>query len=460
MLSDLRLARLIRASEAHSERESETTTPRKTFSQPLEKSAIAPIVNYLLEPYEHGYWEFRANWNSSSPFAKYLIGKLDTLADIEKELDPPVFAAATIARKLPEDKREELLRISNRLSSINVIFRAAVVVAGSSAAPKLSGRDSWIEKLDLTQIPTAFPGAWKVFVERIHFDGFLTNFVDSKPRQIKTGLVTLLEAPRTSGTVHMVAMGREELVALSDFYIALGAIADSSVRRVFAPDEDLFRPYFPLVSSVLTHVIHDSQISRVFAQALAYYEEDDFQHCISALGLIAEDYLQRIYTTLLREPLPGGLTLGQTVERVHKRIDELYPHPKVIQKSADSIYEQIKSLDIAADADSIKPMLRELVALLLEDRNYNAKKLEELLKPQLRRSIFPTNVSDRMNELLKWRNAASHNSRIPLGAHEADRTLFCLISIVTWWQVQLATVDWTLDRIKIVDKLLLDAKAK
>jgi|GEM_PF-3112147 hypothetical protein len=459
MLSDLRLARLIRAVETHVEREGDST-PRKSASRPLEKALAAPIVSYLLEPYEHGYWELRATWNPSAPFAKYLLEKLNTLTEIEKNSEPTFFSPTAVARKLTEDKRAELLRVSNRLSSINVLFQAAMRSAGGDNTGKFPERDAWVERLDLTQIPETFPAAWKVFTERIYFEGFQTSFMAPKPRQIKAGLVTLLEGPKTSGTIHFVAMGRDELSALSDFYLALGATTDSSIRRVFAPDEDLFRPYFPLVSSVLNHVIHDGQISRVFEQALAYYEEEDFQHCISSLGLIAEDYLQRIYTTLLREPLPGGLTLGQIVERLHKRIDELFPHQKLTQKSLDPLYEHIKLWDADADPEAIKQILREFISFILEDRQYNAKRVEELLRPPIRRSVVPPNITDRLNELLKWRNAASHNSRIPLGAQEADRTLFCLVSLITWWQAKLATMDWTMDRLKLVDQLLNDAKAK
>lgn len=271
--------------------------------------------------------------------------------------------------------------------------------------------------------------------------------------------MTLLEAPKTSSSIHIVAMGRDELVALQDFYLALGATKNSSVRRVFAPDEDLFRPYFPLVSSVLNHVIHDGQISRVFQQALEYYEESDYQHCISSLGLIAEDYLQRIYTSLLREPLPGGLTLGQTVERLHKRIDELFPTAKPILTSLDPIYEQIKLLeDAKLDVNELKGIFRDLIAVINEDRQYNAKRLDEFSKVSVRRSVVPANIADRLNELLRWRNAASHNSRIPLGAHEADRTLFCLVSLITWWQAKLGTMDWTQNRLSLVNQLLSDAK--
>lgn len=459
MLNDLRLARLIRTVETQAERESGSATPRRTTRAPLPKSLTIPIVEYLLEPYEKGFWEFRATWNPSSPFAKYLIGTLSTLSEIENETDTPNFSPLTTARRMSEEKRAELLQISNRLSSINALFRA-VARRSEGTVAKYAEHDAWMGKLDLAQIPDKFPEAWKVFTERIYFDGYLSGFSASKPHQIKTGLVTMLEGPRSSGTLHLVAMRRDELVALSDFYLGLGVVADSTLRRVFAPDEDLFRPYFPFVSSVLTQVVQDGQISRVFEQALAYYVEDDFQHCISSLGLIAEDYLQRIYTTLLREPLPGGLTLGQTVERLHKRVEELLSQPKPTQKSPDHVYDQIKALESAVESDALKPILRDLLALLLDDRQYYSRRIDEATKPISRKSVFPANVADRLNELLKWRNAASHNSRIPLGSHEADRTLFCLIGVITWWQGRLAKLDWSLDRNQLVEQLLLEAKAR
>lgn len=459
MLTDLKLEHLIRAAETQSERNSESTVPRKAASQPLPNALVTPIVDYLLEPYQQGFWEFRATWNPSSLLAKYLIGTLSTLSEIGDEPELP-FLARVVARKMSEEKRFELLLVSNRLSTIHLLFQSAVKYSEGQPQEKLDNIFAWIEKLDLAQIPAKFPKAWQVFTQKIYFEDFSKDFLPLQPYQLKTGLVTLLEAPKTSGTIHVVAMNREEVVALNEFYSALGAVVEPSVRRVFAPDEDLFRPYFPLVSSVLTHVVQDRQIAKVFAQALAYYEEDDFQHCISSLGLIAEDYLQRIYTTMLREPLPGGLTLGQTVERLHRRVEELLPHPKPIQKSPDHIYDQINALNAADDSGALKPVLRDLVALLLNDRQYYSKKLDEIVKPISRKSVFPTVVADKLNELLKWRNAASHNSRIPLGAHEADRTLFCLISIITWWQDRLAKLDWSLDRLQLIEQHLQEAKSR
>ncbi|MGE5386411.1 MAG: hypothetical protein ACM3SV_11065 [Betaproteobacteria bacterium] len=453
MLSDINLQRLVRSAENLAEREVESGAPKKRAPLSLDKVLAAPIVAYLLEPYESGYWELKAEWNVTSPLAKYLLNKLDTTAEFEKESEasglPP-----TAARRLSDEKRTELLRITNRISAVNELFRAAIVNEDGESVPKVHEIYSWISKIDLADLRATFADAYAIFSQHIYFDGFAAGFSPSRPYRIKDGLLSLLSAPRDSGSIHIVAMSRAELSTLRDFYLALGVITTNTFQRIFAPDEALFRPYFTLVSSVLNHVIQDSQISRVFAQALAYYEEEDFQHCISSLGLIAEDYIQRVYTTLLREPLPGNHTLGQILERLGRRIDDYLPLPKPSLRSVDSAYDLIKALPATSDSTALSQALRELIHIIQDDRQYFGKRIDELAKPVNRRTVFPPTVSDTLNELLKWRNAASHNSRIPLGAHEADRTLFCLITLINWWQKQLATLDWTKSRVEIIDVLI------
>lgn len=459
MLPDLKLQRLVRAAETLAEREAESGPPRKSSAPALDAALAAPIVPYLLEPYETGYWELKAEWNPSSRLAKYLLEKLGTTADVEKDGESAPFFATGVARKLVDEKRAELLRVTSRVSAINSLFRIAKLTEGGHPPPKIDERDPWISQIDLNDLRGKFSDAYSIFSQQIYFDGFVSSFTASRPYRTKAGLLTLLAGPRNDGSLHVVAMSRAELATLRDFYRALGVIDADIFQRVFAPDEALFKPYFALVSSVLNHVIYDSHISRVFKQALAYYEEEDFQHCISSLGLIAEDYIQRVYTTLLREPLPGNHTLGQTLERLNRRLDDYIPLTKLTLRSVNSAYDLLKALPTNPDSAALAPALRELIQLIQDDRLYFGKRIEELSKPSSRRTVFPPRVTDTLNELLKWRNAASHNSRIPLGAHEADRTLFCLVTVISWWQKQLATQDWTKSRVEVIENLLAAARA-
>ncbi|WP_374510817.1 hypothetical protein [Niveibacterium sp.] len=455
MLSDLKLARLVKAAESLSEREPDLTTPNKSSPITLTAAEAAPILSYLHGPYETGYWELKATWDHTSPLAKHLLNQLNTLSDVE---DAPVFIPTSVARKLPEEKREELLRVTARVSSINVLFRQISKTTGGVQLTKLPESDSWISRIDLQAVKQEFRTAWDVYNRHIYFDGILAGVLSSKPYRTKSGFVVYMEPPRQSGALHIVATERSSIAALKDFYEALGVTQGATVSRVFAPDEALFKPYFTFVSSVLPHIIHDQQSAKVFAQALAYHEEEDYQHCISTLGLIAEDYLQRVYSSLLREPIANGLTLGETLNRLHKRIDDLFPQVRPTHKDPDFLYEMIRKLDSDTDQNSLKAVLRELVGLVKEDRQHYGRRLDELTRPATKRTPFPSRIADNINELLKWRNAASHNSRVPLGPHEADRTLFCLVSLVTWWQTQLVSVDWSKDKLEIVESMLGAAK--
>lgn len=457
MLSDQKLNTLVRLVESQSGREVDSTSVRRLQSRSIAKEQAESIIAYLLAPYEHGYWELKATWNSTSPLSKYLLNALETLNELELDNDS-FFITPSLARKLSDEKREELLQLTRRVTVIHAIFCAIIRSSKAEDITPLLKICPPLDKINLSELKNKFQEAFQIFESGVHFDGFRSGVESSRLHQIKNGLVVFLEAPKKGGVLHIIGTEHSDICILRDFYFALGVLSNPVVSRVFAPDEALFRPYFSLVSGVLHLVIQDKHISNVFARSLDYYEEDDFQHCISTLGLIAEDFLQRIYTSLLREQISGGLTLGQTLDRLYKRIDDIFPAPKLTLNTLDTAYEQIKALEPDAGIELLKPVLRELVTLIRDDRSYYGKKIDELVKTPTRRTPFPAHISENINELLKWRNAASHNSRIPLGAHEADRTLYCLVSLITWWQEQIVSIDWSKQKLEIIEMFLKSAK--
>lgn len=453
-LASRNLENLVRAAEKLYENEFELPRPQSSYPNRLEKEHVQPIVRYLLAPYEHGFWELRAKWNTNSELSNYIINKVGILSAIDFDSADSTFISAATARKMSPQQRAELIWITNRLNGVSALFTVAANKGNEEFSIKEAEFTRWIEKIDVEELKEKFPDAWKIFTEEIYLATNKFGIPQEKPYPIKSGLLVFLDSPRESGKIHVIAMTQGEVLAIRNFYSSLGLLIDPVIHRVFSPEEALFRPYFPLVSSVLTHLIRDDQISKVFSLSLAYYEDSDFQHCISSLGLIAEDLLHRIYTSILREPLPAGLTLGQTLERLLRRIDELRPNPKKTPRDLDYLHEKVNRINDSKGIDPIKSVIRELISAIQEDRAYYEKRVGEVARMEFKRSIFPPKISSNLNEMLKWRNAASHNSRIPLGAHEADRMLFCLVALIAWWQEHLATVDWTKTRLEVVDFLL------
>jgi len=453
MITGTTLNRLISSAIQTASRDS-APIRRRTRRTALQRSDITEVIEFLHSPYELGHWELQAQWIGSSALSIFLLGRLDTLSALGDAQDERLNIVA-LRRRLPEDKLEEMTRVTSNLSSINTLFQYSIELLEGDTRIELEVDDIWIESIEPSELKAKFPEAWDVFKKEImpSYDG---DAVDDGFLQGDNGLAYIFSWPKDRA-IEFISTQKSTVDVWKRFYEALGFIKTAAIQRVFAPDEALFKPYFAFVSAALPRLIDDDRSYRTFAQSLDYYKADDFQHCISTLGLIAEDYLQRIYTTLLREPLASGLTLGQTIDRINTRIQDLYPSARQSLGALDTLYEKINAVN-ALNAAELQSVLRDIVSNVKDDRNYFSRRIDEITKPQQRKQIFPKKIQENLNEMLRWRNAASHNSRIPLGAHEADRTLFCLICLVNWWQGKVNSLDWTKTKIELVDVLIQDAK--
>ncbi|QJQ02411.1 hypothetical protein C798_19855 [Herbaspirillum rubrisubalbicans Os34] len=430
----------------------------KRIFKKIDPVLLEPVTGYLFTPYQEGYWSLEGTWKTVSPFSLYLLKKLKIMDTLAKAQAVSPGSTSNLLRSLSSEKKYELLSATSRLSSIFALFSNILRKKKGEDLQEFQSFYSWINSFDIDDVAKKFSKALEIFEKKIWFDDFSFNVPRNNFFRLKGGLVSVLKPPAPDHLLHIAAFQYEQLIALRDFYEALGIIHDTVIRRVFSPDEELFRPYFAVVSAGLANIIADQSISTTFSRALEYYESSDFQHCVSTLGLIGEDYLHRIFVSLIREQLPGNLTLGQTLDRLHKRVDEHYVVAKQTQTGFDAVFNSIKSLQTGTDVTELKPILRTFVELVQSDRAYYTKRFDELTKPAVRKSPFPAHVFDCLNELLKWRNAASHNSRIPLGAHEADRTLFCLVTLISWWQQQLNGLDWRKGKWELIEELVENAK--
>lgn len=315
----------------------------------------------------------------------------------------------------------------------------------------------WIEKLDLADLRSKFPAAFKLYRERIYKKGAPVRMTSTHPFSICEKLVLVLETLRdNTGQVSFASADQLPVTAVCDFYAALGVLTDVRVERVFAPDELLFEPYFRAVSAFHSFVLKDEQTVPRFNQALDYYQADDYKHCVTALGLIAEDYFTRIFSTLLRRECDSNLTLGQIFDNLHRAVSELVQPKPATPKSIEPLYEQLN--EHGGDTEGLKLVLRELINVIKEDRKSFAKRIDDVGKPPEKLSPFPTMVHQRVIELLRLRNAASHNTRIAVGRYEADRTLYCLVVIVTWWDKERENIDWAKPHVEVLKALIARAR--
>jgi len=423
----------------------------------LDPIQVEPIVSYLLRPYEHGYWSFGGEWMSSAPIFLYLLDELGTLRELENipESKVPGF----LARQLSVAKRMELIHVTSRLSALHFLFLAAKRDAEGDDLSVIHDRYSWIKRINLSRFREKFSSAYEIFESLVYYPGYKAGVGENNRLIIgANGLVNYSSYPSNGGKILLASAEKKSIEGLHAFYEASGVIQNSSIERIFSPEERLFYPYFDFLSGVFSYVIQDERAQN-FSQALDYYRAEDFTHCISTLGLVAEDYLTRIYVTLLREQCLPGMTLGQLNEAIHKRIIEILQPAKDVLLNLDELYSRVNGLaDNGAEVKDQKSIYRGLLNVIKEDRIFFNKRIDELTKNSPRISPFPCRVRDNIFELLRFRNAASHNTRVPLGEFEAVRTLYCLVSLVSWWQQCIVDTDWEKGREQIIAQVVENGK--
>ena len=77
-----------------------------------------------------------------------------------------------------------------------------------------------------------------------------------------------------------------------------------------------------------------------------------------------------------------------------------------------------------------------------EDKKHTMSTIEVLEKKRVTYSVFPKYLKENINELIRYRNATSHKSRIPIGNYEALRTVYCCITLLMWWINEKRSIIW------------------
>lgn len=254
---------------------------------------------------------------------------------------------------------------------------------------------------------------------------------------------------------------KEPLEDIASILSAAELTSTSTVERVFSPDEDLFQPYFQFLQIGYDDIIKDARIKPSLESAFDYFQKSDFTHCISSLGLIAEDYITQVYEYFLRASCGKGNTLGQIYDQLHSQLRDLTMPAPIQLGEPEPLYKAIKELEGLAKVEDgaykrkLETTLRDLVSLVKADRRYYNFRIDSLSKPTRRVSVFPESIHENLMELIRNRNAASHKTRIPLGSFEALRTLYCLTAFVLWWHTTRSSTDWG----KQMEQIVKDATA-
>ena len=427
---------------------------------------INQTIKYLNNPTNTGYWLFSAKWIKESPFGKFVWNEFESKYQSNQEDKKGIKAKiSTLSDEQLKDLKFSVFnRVSFALALFNSIYDFEMDSNNSSKQISLDYRIMF-ETIDLRRIKKEFNKAYDLFVENIKRDDIFPKINRQELFLTKTGYIFVVDdfglRNRSRDELIYGSLLPNPINELVLFLKELGCVTDFSIRQIFSPEEKLFQPYFLLCREFNSNILIDNRLRPLFLQSFDEYGNRRYESSISKIGLIAEDYLIQIYETIFRDSCPKYLTLGQVYDSIQSKVNKLFqkdqPQKPDIDKLYRTINNQISNIDSGTPIESIEILktIREILNFIREDRLFELGLIHEIqLKQVQSNSIFPQYIRDNLIELIKYRNAASHKSRIPLSEFEAIRTLYCLVSLVVWWNKELSKIEWSDDQIVIIQKII------
>jgi len=429
----------------------------------LLKEDVDAVSAYLENPFRAGLWRLSAKWLSDSGVSVRLWDEISNEM-FGKEL--VVIRSGKRERRIrvSEEWRAEVRnQVENRVTFIMVLFASlARQAVGAAETENLIESNTEEEQLvldliDPRQIVSSYHDALLFFQENIWHERFDAVTVSHRLNRLKCGPFIMQKGPKDSSELVLISWQRQPLAAMAEFLSMIGKISDAELMPIFSPEEEVFAPYLDFLEMVVGELIRQNHLVPVVNKALSNFKEGNYSDCVSSFGLAAEDLLTQIFETLFREQLTKGLTLGQLLDEINRRTAEKVPRKEDIRPDMSHIYSEIKGVVEDDDRDNKKVLsvMRNMLTSAIDSNKYIMAKIDRFGRPEKRVSVFSDYLTQMVNEIIRYRNAASHRSRIPIGPYECNRSAYAFVVLHQWWARQKRSVDWN----KSADEIVLEMVA-
>ncbi|MDI1484855.1 hypothetical protein [Polyangium sp. y55x31] len=445
----------------------ETQFPSRGPEVELHPNDAVAARAYLKNPTRSGIWRLVAKWESDAGVSKVVWDQISARFGTGEQV---AYQIGKQNHSAPIDElntAQTRAIIANRISFLFELFRYLNDTQSGTAnvgdAALSSDTLLILAAIKADKIPPAFAEALEFFSSQINYPEFHGWVRAHRPTTVQGSSFILMDPPGEGKTIKCIALSSKPLEQLRKFLELTGKISSPTLRPVFSPEEEVFEPYFDIVKATHSTISSDPRLNPHFERAFSEYSAERFESTVNALGLIAEDYLTQVYETLLRDVPPRGKTLGQLYDHLHSEVRSLFKKEPAKPADLDSLYGKvnaaIKASDSGAAESSLRTLevVRDVITAIKVERIFAQDQLRQTRDHDTHVSVFPAIVRTNLNDLIRYRNAAAHKTRVPIGSYEALRTLYSLVSFVTWWQEALANIDWHVGRNEIIAQLVKDA---
>lgn len=423
---------------------------------------IRALCAYLNDPFASGLWRLNSNWVNNGGISEFIW------KEITNEIDGKEVLTITSGKrekriKITEEwKKEVKQETENNLSFFLYLFTYLVetesddeeLVTDFNASHELT--QLILDLIASETIKDNYREAFEHFKNNIWYSGIRPRIRRKELSKFKHGSVITMQGPRSNGCLSIISWEGEPLKHLQKFLELLGKSDSPSLMPIFSPEEEVFAPYFDLLEITFPYLVKQDHVKPLFQKSINHYKDENFSDCVSAIGLIGEDLLTQIYETLFRTQLHKGLTLGQLADEISVQVEKQFDKNEPIAPDLTSLYSKIKeSLESEEDKDGAAlEQLRNLLTLVIDNNKFVNNKIDNIGKPKQKISIFSERVRRAVDELIRFRNAASHKSRIPIGPYEATRSVYALIVFLMWWDAEKMIIDWNSIPEEIINDLV------
>jgi hypothetical protein len=429
----------------------------------LRDEDIAAVSAYLENPFRAGLWRLSAKWLPSSGVSVRLW---DEISNEISGKDVVTIRSGKRERRIrvSDSWRNEVRdQVENRVTFIMVLFSSlARQAVGAAETERVIENHTEEEQLildliDPRQIVASYNDALIFFQDNIWHEEFDAATVKNVLNRLKSGPFIMQKGPRDSAELVLISWQRQPLDAMGEFLSMIGKISDIELMPIFSPEEEVFAPYLDFLGMVADRLIKQNHLVPVVSKALSNFREGNYSDCVSSFGLAAEDLLTQIFETLFREQLTKGLTLGQLLDEINRRTAEKMPRKEDVKPDLSAMYSEIRDAANHHDRDEKKVLniMRNMLTSVIDSNKYILTKIDRFGKAERRASVFSDYLIQVVNEMIRYRNAASHRSRIPIGPYECNRSAYAFVVLHQWWSRQKKTINWN----KSADEIVLEMAA-
>lgn len=452
---EIHVKNLIRSQELSSRKEKEWTT-----------GEIENIVNYLHNPTKVGIWSLKAKWNPENSIIKYIESEINEYISKNEKLTI-IFGKREIELDLKNPEilkqiKENLKRFSFILRLFTYFHKLKLSKDEQSSEFLRSDFDQddilIFEMLDMEKIEEKYKDAYNLFKDDLYCDEMVPKIVSNVIFKFNKGHIILTYL---SESISIISINHDSIKIVNDFLGYLNLIEEIRIEAYFSPEEVVFDQYITYLKSVRSKIIEYPVFNRLLADGISEFFKDNFSGCIGTIGIMAEDLFTQIYETLYREEAPKSLSMGQMYDQIQREIQKRLSAERIdpmiegniLFKETNKILDKIKSQDMNVQKETLE-LIRKVLQNIKEQNEFTRDLIKKKTSTDGAISLFPKKIQSNLNELIKYRNAISHKSRIPIGKYEATRTVFCVMTLLLWWNNERKLIDWEESEEGIIMKIV------